>query len=126
MSRARRMLQHSTGRDVVGAGRCTIYRRLGLVTWIAVLAIGAGSASAQSVTRSGDVSPAFTPGAVVDLTGTPIIIGFTTAGVGTLGAVNVSGGGLLSAAAIAPGAGGLGIGNVTVTGTSSTITLTGG
>ena len=76
--------------------------------------------------RSGDVSPPFAPGPVVDLTGQRVFIGNTAGGVGTVGTVNVTGGGILTAAQIVPGVGGLGTGFVNVTGAGSRINLTGG
>ena len=78
------------------------------------------------MTRSGDVSPAFTPGAVVDLSGQRIFIGNTSGGVGGIGTVNVTAGGILTAAQIVPGTGGLGTGFFNVTGAGSTVNLTGG
>jgi T5SS/PEP-CTERM-associated repeat protein len=78
------------------------------------------------VTRAGDVSPPFTAASAVDLSGQQIFIGNTPAGVGTIGTVNVTGGGVLTAAQIVLGNGGLGIGFVNVTGAGSIIHLTGG
>ncbi len=92
----------------------------------AALATLAWPAAAQFVTLSGDVSPAFVPAANVDLTGARIFIGNTSSGVGSFGALSVTGGGSLTAAQIVPGVGGLGIGTVTVTGPGSIVNLTGG
>jgi T5SS/PEP-CTERM-associated repeat protein len=82
--------------------------------------------AAGSVTSSGDVSPPFAAAPVVDLTGQSVYLGFTTEGIGTQGTISVTGGGSLTAAQLAPGTGGLGIGIVTVTGPGSVIHLTGG
>jgi len=64
----------------------------------AALALGLVCAdrAAADVTRSGDVSPSFTPGPVVDLTGQTLAIGNTPGGIGTTGTVNVTGGGILT------------------------------
>ena len=78
------------------------------------------------MTQSGDVSPPFAPAAVVDLTGQQIFIGNTSGGVGGIGTVSVTAGGILTAAQIVPGTGGLGTGFVNVTGAGSTVNLTGG
>ena len=78
------------------------------------------------MSQSGDVRPPFAPGAVVDLTGQRIFIGNTSGGVGGIGTVNVTAGGILTAAQIAPGTGGLGTGFVNVTGAGSIVNLTGG
>ena len=98
----------------------------------AALAMLSSPTSAQitavggSVSSSGDVSPVFTVGPVVDLTGQRVFLGFTTGGVGTSGSLSVSAGGVLTAAQIVPGIGGLGNGSVTVNGAGSAIKLTGG
>ena len=63
---------------------------------------------------------------MVDLTGQHIFIGNTSGGVGGIGTVNVTAGGILTAAQIVPGTGGLGTGFVNVTGAGSTVHLTGG
>lgn len=104
------------------------HRRGHLVPALAVAAwsLAFAQGAAADVNRSGDVSPAFTPGPVVDLTGQKVFIGNTTAGVGGIGTVNVTGGGILTAAQIVAGFGGLGTGFVNVTGAGSTIRLTGG
>ena len=92
----------------------------------AVLVFAVADRSAADVTRSGDVSPAFTPGPVVDLSGQRIFIGNTSGGVGGIGTVNVTAGGILTAAQIVSGTGGLGTGFFNVTGAGSTVNLTGG
>ena len=91
-----------------------------------VVALCAAPPARADVNRSGDVVPAFTPGPVVDLTGQSVYIGNTPGGVGTVGTLNVTGGGILTAAQIVPGTGGLGTGFVNVTGPGSTVNLTGG
>ena len=94
---------------------------------VAALAFGATvPVRAQVVTWSGDVSPTFTPAPIVDLTGQRIFLGFTNGGTGTQGTLSVTGGGSLTAAQIALGIGGLGVGFATVDGAGSVITLTGG
>ena len=104
---------------------------IGVSLWVA-LAMLSSPASAQvtpvggSVSSTGDVSPVFTVGPAVDLTGQRVFLGFTTGGVGTSGSLSVSAGGMLTAAQIVPGIGGLGTGTVTVDGTGSVINLTGG
>jgi T5SS/PEP-CTERM-associated repeat protein len=102
------------------------YRPLAITAAIALF-WGAGlPARAQLVSSSGDVSPVFVAAPVVDLTGQRINVGLTTAGVGTLGSVSITGGGSLTAAWLDVGTGGLGVGTVSVTGTGSVINLTGG
>jgi T5SS/PEP-CTERM-associated repeat protein len=91
-----------------------------------VLALAGVDRAAADVNSSGDVSPSFPPAPVVDLSGQRLFIGNTVNGVGTVGTVNVTGGGVLTAAQIDPGVGGLGIGFVNVTGAGSIIHLTGG
>ena len=59
-----------------------------LLTTIVVFAPGV---MAQSVTPTGDVSPTFTVGPIVDLTGQRVFIGSTVGGVGTLGTLSVTG-----------------------------------
>ena len=95
---------------------------------VAALALAFSSAerAVANVSESGDVSPPFAPAAVVDLTGQRIFIGNTSGGVGGIGTVNVTAGGILTAAQIVPGTGGLGTGFVNVTGAGSTVHLTGG
>ena len=80
------------------------------------LALCSAGQAAANVTQSGDVSPPFAPAPVVDLTGQRIFIGNTSGGVGGIGTVSVTAGGILTAAQIVPGTGGLGTGFVTVTG----------
>ena len=92
-----------------------------LLAWAAPLAV-----RAQLVSTSGDVSPPISPAPVVDLSGQRIFLGFTSGGVGTLGSLTVSGGGLLTTAQLVPGVGGLGVGFVLVDGAGSVINLTGG
>lgn len=93
-----------------------------LLTSMTVLA----PASRADVTRTGDVSPQFTVGPIVDLTGQPVFIGFTVNGVGTQGDLSITPIGTLTAAQIVAGIGGLGVGTVTVNGAGSIINLTGG
>ena len=95
------------------------------VAGLLALALAAPSA-AQNVSSTGDVSPPFTPAPVVDLTGQRIFIGNTSGGVGGIGTVNVTAGGILTAAQVLTGLGGLGTGFVNVTGAGSTLRLTGG
>ena len=104
------------------------WRQFGLAAFAGMLSLATGlpAVAAPDVNSSGDVSPPFAPGPVVDLSGQRIFLGFTTAGVGTLGTVNVLGGGSLTAAQIAAGVGGLGTGFVNVIGAGSIIRLTGG
>ena len=90
------------------------------------LTFTAGERAVADVNESGNVSPTFTRGPVVDLTGQRIFIGTTPGGVGSIGTVNVTSGGVLTAAQIVPGTGGLGTGFVNVTGAGSRINLTGG
>jgi T5SS/PEP-CTERM-associated repeat protein len=85
-----------------------------------------GTAAAQLVTSSGDVSPSFAEAASVNLAGQRVFVGFTNGSVGTQGALSVTGGGSLTAAQIVPGIGGLGVGTVAVNGAGSIINLTGG
>ena len=87
-------------------------RPLAVAAAIALLAGASLPARAQLVSSSGDVSPVFVAAPVVDLTGQRIFLGFTTAGVGTLGSLSITGGGSLTAAQIVPGIGGLGVGTV--------------
>jgi len=101
------------------------FRRLRAVIVLA-LAFSSVAPAVAGVSESGDVSPPFAPAAVVDLTGQQIFIGNTSGGVGGIGTVNVTVGGILTAAQIVPGTGGLGTGFVTVTGAGSTVNLTGG
>src|SRR5438046_2102940 len=63
----------------------------------AVLVLAVADRADADVTRSGDVNPAFTPGAVVDLTGQRIFIGNTSGSVGGIGTVTVNAGGILTA-----------------------------
>jgi T5SS/PEP-CTERM-associated repeat protein len=90
------------------------------------LALSPAGQAVANVTESGDVSPPFAPAAVVDLTGQRIFIGNTSGGVGGIGTVTVNAGGILTAAQLVSGTGGLGTGFVTVTGAGSTVNLTGG
>ena len=83
-------------------------------------ALAFAQGAAADVTRSGDVTPAFVQGPVVDLTGQKVFVG------NTIGTLNVTAGGILTAAQIVAGTGGLGSGFVNVTGAGSTIRLTGG
>ena len=83
------------------------------------LALCSAGQAAANVTQSGDVSPPFAPAAVVDLTGQRIFIGNTSGGVGGIGTVSVTAGGILTAAQLAPGTGGLGTGFVNVTGAAA-------
>jgi T5SS/PEP-CTERM-associated repeat protein len=128
----RQCRKHNTAARDVQHGTCdprTLrhLRRAAFASATAVsLAMVMWPAAAASVTWSGDVSPQFTQGPTVDLTGQAIYLGFTNGAVGTLGTLNVTGGGSLTAAQIAPGTGGLGIGVVSVTGAESIINLTGG
>jgi autotransporter family porin len=78
------------------------------------------------VVPTGDVSPVFTIGPVVDLTGQRIFLGFTSGDLGTQGAIDINPPGVLTAAQIVTGVGGLGVGTVTVNGAGSVINLTGG
>ena len=96
------------------------------VSIAAGLAALAAPAAAQLVTSSGDVSPSFAAAANVDLSGQRIGLGFTSAAVGTQGVLSVTGGGVLTAAQLVPGIGGLGVGIVSVTGPTSVVNLTGG
>jgi len=79
-----------------------------------------------AVTATGDVQPPFAAASAVNLSGQRILIGSTVAGVGQVGTVSVTGGGVLTAAQLVAGYGGQGIGFVTVTGTGSIVNLTGG
>ena len=90
------------------------------------LALFSAERAVANVTESGDVSPPFAPAAVVDLTGQSVFIGNTSGGVGGIGTVNVTAGGILTVAVISTGTGGLGTGFVNVTGAGSTVHLTGG
>jgi T5SS/PEP-CTERM-associated repeat protein len=78
------------------------------------------------VSQSGDVSPPFAPASAVNLAGQQVFVGNTSGGVGGTGTVNVTAGGVLTAAHLVAGTGGLGTGFVTVTGAGSTVNLTGG
>lgn len=78
------------------------------------------------VSSTGDVSPPFVRAPVVNLAGQSVYIGSTVGGVGQIGTLSVTAGGVLTAAQIVPGIGGLGIGFVNVTGAGSRINLTGG
>ena len=78
------------------------------------------------VVPTGDVSPVFTIGPIVDLTGQRIFLGFTSGDLGTQGAIDINPPGVLTAAQIVTGVGGLGVGSVTVNGAGSVINLTGG
>ena len=93
----------------------------------AALALGFACAdrAAADVTRSGDVSPSFTPGPVVDLTGQTLAIGNTPGGIGTTGTVNVTGGGILTVGQINTGTGGLGNGFLNIVGPGSVVHLAG-
>lgn len=110
-------------RDVSGPQR---EGRFVLVVLAFALSLTVAERAVADVNRSGDVSPTFIAAPVVDLTGQRIFIGNTSAGVGGVGTVNVTGGGVLTAAQIVPGTGGLGTGFVNVTGAGSIIRLTGG
>ncbi len=90
-----------------------------------VLVFSAADQAAADVTRSGDVSPAFTPGPVVDLTSQTLLIGNISGGVGTIGTVNVTAGGILTAGRSQTGAGGLGTGFLNITGAGSVVHLSG-
>ena len=94
---------------------------------LAAMVVIAPAAIAQVVT-TGDVSPTFPvpPIAIVDLTGQRVFIGSTVAGVGRQGTLSVTADSSLTAAQIVPGIGGLGVGQVTVSGANSVINLTGG
>lgn len=99
------------------------------LAWATVFALGAAlPVRAQDVSWSGDVSPVFTPGSNVNLAGQRVFLGFTNTvtNTGTLGSLSITGGGVLTAAQIVPGIGGLGVGTVSVSGAGSVINLTGG
>lgn len=104
--------------------RPALRRLTGLLT--VALALSAAERAAAQVSQSGDVSPPFAPAPVVDLTGQSVFIGNTQSGVGSVGTVTVIGGGILTAAQLVPGTGGLGTGFVNVSGPGSTVNLTGG
>jgi T5SS/PEP-CTERM-associated repeat protein len=89
------------------------------------LGVACADRAAADVTLSGDVSPAFAPGPVVDLTGQTIAIGNTSGGVGTTGTVNITAGGILTAGQIQTGTGGLGTGFLNITGAGSVLHLAG-
>lgn len=115
--------------SVIRQGTCqpSTWRRLAPAALAGLLTLAfAVPSAAQNVSSTGDVSPPFAPAPVVDLTGQRIFIGNTASGVGGIGTVNVTAGGILTAAQIVPGTGGLGTGFVNVTGAGSTIRLTGG
>jgi T5SS/PEP-CTERM-associated repeat protein len=93
-----------------------------LVTTLVVFA----STARADVVRTGDVSPSFTVGPIVDLTGQRVFIGSTVGGVGTQGTLSITPPGTLTAAQIVAGFGGSGVGTVSVSGAGSVINLTGG
>jgi hypothetical protein len=97
-----------------------------LAAAVASLATALSPIAHADVSSTGDVSPAFAPAPVVNLPGQSVYIGSTVAGVGQVGTLSVTAGGVLTAAQIVPGIGGLGIGFVNVTGAGSRINLTGG
>src|SRR5947209_7197246 len=93
---------------------------------VAAWSLAFAQGAMADVNRSGDVSPPFAAASAVNLAGQQVFIGNTSGGVGGIGTVNVTGGGILTAAQIVAGTGGLGTGFVNVTGPGSTIRLTGG
>jgi fibronectin-binding autotransporter adhesin len=110
----------------IAAAPCPHPRLPAVAAAVATLVGGSFPAAAQLVTPFGDVSPSFSSAASVDLAGQQIFLGFTTNGARTLGTLDVTAGGSLTAAQIVPGIGGLGEGIVTVSGAGSIINLTGG
>lgn len=84
-----------------------------------------GAAVAQ-VSTTGDASPTITTAPVADLTGQRILLGSTQNGVGKVGSLDVTNGGVMAVAQIVAGWGGLGTGTVNVTGAGSSVLLTGG
>jgi T5SS/PEP-CTERM-associated repeat protein len=112
---------------VVSQGSSGVHQGRSAVAFAVALALGIACAdrAAADVTSSGDVSPAFAPGPVVDLTGQTLAIGNTPGGVGTIGTVNVTAGGSLTAGQVQTGTGGVGTGFLNITGAGSVLHLAG-